>query len=186
MRIEPTKIEGVHIIHPVVHGDERGYFMESFHAAQMFESLGKKHEWVQDNESSSQQGVLRGLHYQIPPMAQAKLVRVSRGAVLDVIVDLRKDSRTYGQSLSVELSAKNKAQLLVPRGMAHGFLTLEPDTIFCYKCDQYYSAENERVLHWKDSDLNISWPIKDPMVSAKDQQGEAWKDFDSPFTLSNS
>jgi dTDP-4-dehydrorhamnose 3,5-epimerase len=182
MKIESTKIEGAFILHPQVHGDERGYF----HAAQMSEAIGRQHQWIQDNESCSQKNVLRGLHFQRPPMAQAKLVRVSRGAVLDVIVDLRKDSSTFGQSLAVELNAKDKNQLLVPRGMAHGFLTLEPDTVFCYKCDEYYSAQDEGVLLWNDPSLKIEWPMHSPLVSSKDQNGLSWKDIDSPFTMANS
>lgn len=186
MKIEPTKIPGAFIIYPQVHGDERGYFMESFHASQMSLAIGRQYDWVQDNESCSQKNVLRGLHFQLPPMAQAKLVRVSRGAVLDVIVDLRKDSITYGQSLTVELNAKDKQQLLVPRGMAHGFLTLESDTVFCYKCDQYYSPQDERVLLWNDPSLKIEWPTDIPLVSEKDLNGMSWEHIDSPFTMANS
>ena len=160
MQFVRTKIEDVVIIEPKVHGDDRGYFVETFRADKLEEFLGFKLNFGQDNESKSSKGVLRGLHYQLPPHAQTKLVRVIQGRVLDVAVDIRRNSPTFGQHVAVELSAENKKQLLVPRGFAHGFVVLEDDTIFAYKVDNYYSPECDRGIAFDDKSLNIDWMIK--------------------------
>jgi len=166
-----TDIEDVVIIEPTVHGDERGYFVETFRADKLEEFLGYKINFCQDNESKSSRGVLRGLHYQLAPAAQTKLVRVIQGRVLDVAVDIRKGSPTFGKHVAVELSAENKRQLLVPRGFAHGFVVLEDDTVFAYKVDNYYSPENDRGILFSDEALNIDWqvPHDELNLSAKDK-----------------
>jgi dTDP-4-dehydrorhamnose 3,5-epimerase len=160
MQFIRTEIEDVIIIEPQVHGDDRGYFVETFRADKLEEFLGYKLNFGQDNESKSSKGVLRGLHYQLPPHAQTKLVRVIQGRVLDIAVDIRKNSPTFGQHVSVELSADNKKQLLVPRGFAHGFVVLEDDTIFVYKVDNYYSPECDRGIAFDDENLNINWILE--------------------------
>ncbi|WP_170000149.1 dTDP-4-dehydrorhamnose 3,5-epimerase [Campylobacter sp. RM9328] len=152
-----TRIQDVVIIEPKVHGDSRGYFVETFRQDKLEELLGYKIKFCQDNESKSSKGVLRGLHYQLAPFAQTKLVRVIQGRVLDVAVDIRKGSPTFGQHVAVELSAENKRQLLIPRGFAHGFVVLEEDTIFAYKVDSYYSPECDRGIAFDDKNLNIDW-----------------------------
>ena len=166
-----TKIPEVVIVEPVVHGDERGYFVETFRADKLENFLGYKIDFCQDNESKSSRGVLRGLHYQLAPSAQTKLVRVIQGRVLDVAVDIRKGSPTFGKHVSVELSSENKRQLLVPRGFAHGFVVLEDDTIFAYKVDNYYSPENDRGILFSDEVLGIDWlvPHNELKFSAKDK-----------------
>ena len=165
-----TNIPDVIIIEPTVHGDHRGYFVETFRADKLETFLGYKLNFGQDNESKSSKGVLRGLHYQLPPHAQTKLVRVISGRVLDVAVDIRKNSPTFGQHVAVELTADNKKQLLVPRGFAHGFVVLEDDTIFAYKVDNYYSPECDRGIAFNDPALNIDWILKteELKLSAKD------------------
>ena len=170
MQFTRTAIEDVIIIEPQVHGDDRGYFVETFRADKLEEFLGYKINFCQDNESKSSRGVLRGLHYQLAPAAQTKLVRVIQGRVLDVAVDIRKGSPTFGKHVAVELSAENKKQLLVPRGFAHGFVVLEDDTIFAYKVDNYYSPENDRGILFSDDALNIDWqvPYTELNLSAKD------------------
>ncbi|MFK5976308.1 MAG: dTDP-4-dehydrorhamnose 3,5-epimerase [Sulfurovum sp.] len=157
MNFIKTEIEDVVIIEPQIHGDDRGYFVETFRADKLEEFLGYKINFVQDNESKSSKGVLRGLHYQLAPDAQTKLVRVIQGSVLDVAVDIRKGSPTFGKFVTVKLTSENKRQLLVPRGFAHGFVVLEDDTIFAYKVDNYYSPSNDRGIAFDDSDLNIDW-----------------------------
>jgi len=152
-----TKIEDVVIIEPQVHGDDRGYFVETFREDRLSEFLGYKINFCQDNESKSSKGVLRGLHYQLAPFAQTKLVRVIQGRVLDVAVDIRKGSPTFGEHVAVELSSENKKQLLVPRGFAHAFVVLEDDTVFAYKVDNYYSPECDRGILFSDEALNIDW-----------------------------
>ncbi|TKI69936.1 dTDP-4-dehydrorhamnose 3,5-epimerase [Sulfurimonas crateris] len=152
-----TEIPDVVIIEPTVHGDARGYFIETFRQDKLEHFLGYKINFCQDNESKSSKGVLRGLHYQLHPSAQTKLVRVIQGKVLDVAVDIRKNSPTFGQYVAVELSSKNKKQLLIPRGFAHGFVVLEDDTIFAYKVDNYYSPENDKGIAFDDEHLNIDW-----------------------------
>jgi len=171
MNFTRTKISDVIIIEPKVHGDDRGYFVETFRADKLEEFLGYKIKFCQDNESKSSKGVLRGLHYQLAPAAQTKLVRVIQGSVLDVAVDIRKGSPTFGQYVSVKLTGENKKQLLVPRGFAHGFVVLENDTTFAYKVDNYYSPENDRGISFDDIDLDIDWILdkEELNLSAKDK-----------------
>ncbi len=159
MKFTRTKIEDVVIVEPTVHGDDRGYFVETFREDKLQEFLGYKINFCQDNESKSSKGVLRGLHYQLPPHGQTKLVRVISGRVLDVAVDIRKNSPTFGQYVAVELSSENKRQLLVPRGFAHGFVVLEDDTIFAYKVDNYYFPQCDRGIAFDDPNLNINWQL---------------------------
>ena len=165
-----TNIPDLVIIEPIVHGDSRGYFVETFRQDKLEEFLGFKINFCQDNESKSSKGVLRGLHYQLTPFAQTKLVRVIQGRVLDIAVDIRKNSPTFGQHIAVELSAENKRQLLVPRGFAHGFVVLEDDTVFAYKVDNYYSPECDRGIAFDDKNLNIDWILNhdELNLSAKD------------------
>ena len=160
MQFSRTKIYDVVIIEPKVHGDSRGYFVETFRADKLEEFLGYKINFCQDNESKSSKGVLRGLHYQLSPYAQTKLVRVIQGRVLDVAVDIRKNSPTFGQYVAVELSADNKKHMLVPRGFAHGFVVLEDDTVFAYKVDNYYSPECDSGIAFDDESLNIDWILQ--------------------------
>jgi len=166
-----TEIEDVIIIEPQVHGDERGYFVETFREDKLEEFLGYKIDFCQDNESKSSKGVLRGLHYQLAPYAQTKLVRVIQGRVLDVAVDIRKNSPTFGEHIALELSDKNKRQLLIPRGFAHAFVVLEDNTIFTYKVDNYYSPASDRGIAFDDETLNIDWILESTMLnlSAKDR-----------------
>lgn len=175
-----TTIDGLFVIEPRVFEDNRGYFFESFNADK-FIDLGINKVFVQDNQSLSQKGVLRGLHFQNPPYAQAKLVRVIKGAVLDIAVDIRKNSPTYGQTFSIELTEQNKKMLYIPEGFAHGFLTLEDDTIFSYKCSDNYHPEVEDAILWSDKDLNIDWNIENPLVSDKDKIAQTFNDFKSQF-----
>lgn len=181
MKVIKTGIEGLIVIEPSVFGDERGYFFESYNQKEWENKVGNEVTFVQDNESMSQKGVLRGLHFQKPPFAQGKLVRVVRGAVLDVAVDLRKDSTTYGQHFKVLLSQENKKQFYVPAGFAHGFLALEDNTIFSYKCTNYYNAASEDGLMWNDPDLGIDWSFESPLLSEKDKIYKRFSDFESPF-----
>ncbi|OIP54174.1 MAG: dTDP-4-dehydrorhamnose 3,5-epimerase [Helicobacteraceae bacterium CG2_30_36_10] len=166
-----TAISDVIIIEPKVHGDSRGYFVETFRADKLEEFLAYKINFCQDNESKSSRGVLRGLHYQLAPAAQTKLVRVIQGRVLDVAVDIRRGSPTFGKHVSVELSGENKRQLLIPRGFAHAFLVLEDETVFAYKVDNYYSPENDRGILFSDEALGIDWqvPHAELNLSAKDK-----------------
>ena len=170
MTFTRTAIPDVVIIEPKVHGDSRGYFVETFRQDKLEEFLGYQINFCQDNESKSSKGVLRGLHYQLPPHAQTKLVRVIHGRVLDVAVDIRKNSPTFGKYVAIELSGENKKQLLVPRGFAHGFVVLEDDTVFAYKVDNYYSPECDRGIAFDDKNLNIDWILKkeELNLSAKD------------------
>ncbi|MGJ0302088.1 dTDP-4-dehydrorhamnose 3,5-epimerase [Aliarcobacter cryaerophilus] len=170
MTFTRTAIPDVVIIEPKVHGDSRGYFVETFRTDKLEEFLGYQINFCQDNESKSSKGVLRGLHYQLPPHAQTKLVRVISGRVLDVAVDIRKNSPTFGQHVAVELSGENKKQLLIPRGFAHGFVVLEDDTVFAYKVDNYYSPECDRGIAFDDKNLNIDWILNhnELNLSAKD------------------
>jgi dTDP-4-dehydrorhamnose 3,5-epimerase len=183
MQFTRTKIPDVIIIEPKVHGDDRGYFVETFRADKLEEFLGYKIKFCQDNESKSSKGVLRGLHYQLSPAAQTKLVRVIQGSVLDVAVDIRKGSPTFGQYVSVKLTGENKKQLLVPRGFAHGFVVLEDDTIFAYKVDNYYSPECDRGIAFDDEDLGIDWMIdtSELNLSAKDKVQPLLKDTNDIF-----
>ena len=169
MNIIDTEIPDVKIFEPKVFGDHRGFFFESFTQKIFEDATGLKREFVQDNHSKSQRGVLRGLHYQLPPMAQGKLVRVVQGEVFDVAVDIRKSSSTFGKWVGVILSAENKRQLWVPEGFAHGFLTLSETAEFLYKTTNYYSPDYEASLLWNDKTLDIKWPTKDcPLLNAKD------------------
>ncbi|MEA3554580.1 MAG: dTDP-4-dehydrorhamnose 3,5-epimerase [Campylobacterota bacterium] len=183
MQFTRTQISDVVIIEPQVHGDSRGYFVETFRADKLEEFLGYKINFCQDNESKSSKGVLRGLHYQLAPDAQTKLVRVIQGKVLDVAVDIRKGSPTFGQYVSVELTSENKKQLLVPRGFAHGFIVLEDDTIFAYKVDNYYSPQNDRGIAFNDKDLDVDWKININKLnlSQKDKIQPLLKDTDDLF-----
>lgn len=170
MNVIKTEIPEVIIFEPKVFGDERGFFLESFNQKIFGEATGLTREFVQDNHSKSSRGVLRGLHYQLPPMAQGKLVRVVQGEVFDVAVDIRKSSPTFGQWVGVHLSAENKRQLWIPEGFAHGFLTLSETAEFLYKTTNYYSPKDEGAIVWNDLDLGISWPeAGEVLVSSKDQ-----------------
>ena len=180
MIIEKTFIDGLLIIRPKVFQDDRGYFYESFNA-RAFAEAGIKSEFVQDNQSLSNRGVLRGLHFQRPPHAQAKLVRVINGSVLDIAVDIRKNSPTYGKHVSILLSGENKTMFYIPEGFAHGFATLEDQTVFSYKCAGYYDKASEDTLLWNDPALAIDWTISDPVLSEKDKVGKLLNDLNSPF-----
>ena len=180
MEIIKTSIEGLLIIKPNVFNDERGYFFESYNKERLAKE-GIAIDFVQDNESKSAKGVLRGLHFQKPPYAQGKLVRVIKGSVMDVAVDLRKDSPTYGKWESVVLNEENKLQFWIPEGFAHGFVTLEDDTIFAYKCTNVYNKESEGSILWNDPDINIEWNIKNPILSEKDKISPLFKNFETPF-----
>ncbi len=178
MKFIRTAIPDVILIEPDVFGDERGYFMETFRADRLEEFLRYKINFCQDNESKSNYGVLRGLHYQLPPFAQTKLVRVIIGRVLDVAVDIRKGSPTFGKYTAVELSENNKKQMLIPRGFAHGFAVLSDEAIFAYKVDNYYSPECDRNIRFDDPDININWnfPKEEILVSQKDKKAPLLKD----------
>ena len=178
-----TNIEGVLIIQPKVFGDERGYFLESFNAREFAEKTGIDVTFVQDNESRSHYGVLRGLHFQLPPFTQSKLVRVVRGRVLDVAVDIRKGSPTYGQHISCELTEDNHRQFFVPKGFAHGFCVLSDDAVFQYKCDNFYAPQADAGISILDESLGIDWgiPMDKAILSDKDTKHVCLKDFESPF-----
>jgi dTDP-4-dehydrorhamnose 3,5-epimerase len=180
MEIIKTPIEGLLVINPKIFGDDRGYFFESW-SEESFAKNGLDLDFVQDNQSLSSKGVLRGLHFQNPPFAQGKLVRVIKGAVLDVVVDIRKESATYGQHFSIELNEENKTIFWIPPGFAHGFVTLEDDTIFTYKCTGVYNSASEDALLWSDKDLNIDWGAIKPLVSDKDLVAGSFKNFKSQF-----
>lgn len=171
MIVHTTHIKDVFILEPQVFGDERGYFFESFNAERFFAHTGVDVHFVQDNESRSKRGVLRGLHFQRAPYAQAKLVRVVKGRVLDVAVDIRKDSPTFGRYVAVELSGDNKRQLFIPKGFAHGYMVLEEDTVFQYKCDAYYHPAAEGGIAWNDPQIGIEWPLPEGeiILSEKDK-----------------
>lgn len=181
MNIIKPEIEGLLIITPRVFEDERGAFMESFNKQKFNEAVGREVNFVQDNQSVSKKGVLRGLHFQSPPFAQGKLVRVIKGAVIDVAVDIRKNSPTYGDYVAVELTAKNNEQFWIPEGFAHGFVALEDETTFLYKCTNYYAPQSEGTLLWNDPTLNIDWGISNPIISEKDAIGQEFSNFVSDF-----
>ena len=185
MDIIKTAIDGVVIIEPRLFKDERGYFFESF-SQKEFEEKVCKTVFVQDNESKSSYGVLRGLHFQKPPFAQSKLVRVVRGAVVDVAVDIRKGSPTFGKHVAVELTAENHRQFFIPRGFAHGFSVLSQEVVFQYKCDNYYAPQSEGALAWDDPDLGIDWriPAAEIVLSKKDKAHPRLKDADGLFDYS--
>jgi dTDP-4-dehydrorhamnose 3,5-epimerase len=170
MKVTPTAIEGVLIIEPKVFGDERGFFFESFNQRAFNEAVGQPVDFVQDNHSRSAKGVLRGLHFQRPPHAQGKLVRVTQGSVFDVAVDIRPDSTTFGRWVGVELSSVNHRQMWIPAGLAHGFLVTSDSADFLYKTTDYYRPESEGSVRWDDPDLAIAWPLEGitPALSAKD------------------
>lgn len=175
------EIEGVYLIEPQVFGDHRGYFMETY-SRDKFSQMGINNIFVQDNQSfTAKKGTLRGIHFQNNPMAQAKLVRITKGAVLDVVVDLRKGSPTYKKWITVELSAENKKMLFIPRGFGHGFLTLTDDVEFCYKVDNLYSKECDRGVRFDDPSIGIHWGISDPILSQKDKQAPTLEESDCNF-----
>lgn len=180
-----TDIEGVLIIEPKVFGDARGYFLESFNAKEFAEKTGLNINFVQDNESMSSYGVMRGLHFQRPPFTQSKLVRCVKGAVLDVAVDIRKGSKTYGQHVAVELTEDNHRQFFVPRGFAHGFAVLSETAVFQYKCDNFYAPQADGGISILDENLGIDWkiPTDKALLSEKDTKHSLLKDFDSPFDI---
>ena len=175
-----TPIKGLLIIKPAVFSDPRGYFIESYNQTD-FSTIGISDQFVQDNRSLSGRGILRGLHFQKPPYAQAKLIQVVSGSVLDIVVDIRKESETYGKHFSIEISGQNFIQLYVPMGFAHGFLTLEDNTVFSYKCANYYNKASEDGLMWNDPFLAIDWGIRDPLLSDKDRNFTGFDKFISPF-----
>ena len=185
INVVETAIPGVLIIEPKAFGDARGYFMESFNAREFAQKTGLEVSFVQDNLSRSRRGVLRGLHFQRPPFAQSKLVCVVKGRVLDVAVDIRKGSATYGQHVAVELTEENHKQMFIPRGFAHGFAVLSEEAIFQYKCDAFYAPEAEGGISILDASLGIDWglPMTEAILSEKDTQHPLFKDFESPFTL---
>ena len=184
MKFTKTSIEGLVIIEPRVFGDERGYFLESYNEKE-FEQAICKVSFVQDNESKSSKGVLRGLHFQKPPFNQAKLVRCIEGRVLDVAVDIRKGSPTYGKHVAIELSGENKKQVYVPRGFAHGFSVLSKTAIFAYKVDNRYAPESDSGIRYDDTELGIDWglPQEEIQLSEKDKELPSFKDLDSPFNF---
>ena len=184
MKVIKTPIEGVVIIEPKVFNDARGYFFESF-SQREFEEKVHKINFVQDNESMSSYGVMRGLHFQAPPFTQSKLVRCVKGRVLDVAVDIRKGSPTYGQHVAVELTEENHRQFFVPRGFAHGFAVLSETAVFQYKCDNFYAPQADGGISIKDDSLGIDWhiPVENALLSEKDTKHALLKDFDSPFSI---
>lgn len=169
MNFISTEIEGVFIIEPRVFGDERGYFLESFSERDFAAATGLEVRFVQDNESRSKRGVLRGLHFQKEPYAQAKLVRVAQGRVLDVAVDIREGSPTFGKYVATELSGDNHRQMFIPKGFAHGYVVLEDDTVFQYKCDEYYHPESEGGIAWNDAQIDIEWGIPESEIILSDK-----------------
>lgn len=184
IEVKKTDIEGVLIIEPKVFGDARGYFLESFNAKEFAEKTGLNIIFVQDNESMSSYGVMRGLHFQTPPYTQSKLVRCVKGAVLDVAVDIRKGSPTYGKHVAVELTEDNHRQFFVPRGFAHGFAVLSETAVFQYKCDNFYAPQAEGGISILDDSLGINWQITDKAIlSEKDTKNPLLKDFYSPFDI---
>lgn len=179
MNVIKTDIEGVLIIEPQVFGDERGFFFESFNAEQFLAQTGIEVTFVQDNESRSKRGVLRGLHFQKEPHAQAKLVRVVSGRVLDVAVDIRPESPTFGRYVATELSGDNHRQMFIPKGFAHGYVVLEDDTVFQYKCDEFYHPESEGGIAWNDPQIGIEWPLSESelILSDKDRNRPTLKEL---------
>ena len=184
MEVIKTAIEGLVIIEPKVFGDARGYFFESFSQREFQEKVANI-QFVQDNESMSKFGVMRGLHFQRPPYAQSKLVRCVKGKVLDVAVDIRKGSPTYGKHVTALLTEDNHRQFFIPKGFAHGFAVLSESAIFQYKCDNYYAPQSEGAVAWNDPDLGIDWgvPLEKAILSEKDMKHPRLKDIDSPFEL---
>lgn len=183
MEVIKTELDGVLILQPRIFNDSRGYFFESYNKRAFHEAVGRNVDFVQDNESASTRGVMRGLHFQRPPHAQAKLVRCVRGRVLDVAVDIRKGSPTYGCHVAVELSEENHRQFFIPRGFAHGFAVLSDEAVFQYKCDNYYAPEADGGISIIDPELQIDWqiPLEEAILSEKDTRHPLLRDFDSPF-----
>ena len=169
------------IFEPKVFQDTRGYFKESYNEKTFNNFIDDEITFIQDNISESNRHVLRGLHFQAPPYAQGKLIQVIKGSVIDIAVDLRKASNTFGKHVKVEISSKNHRQLWIPPGFAHGFVALEDHTIFSYKCTNYYSKNHEMDLLWNDVDLDINWGVENPIISEKDKNAHSFKNFDSPF-----
>ena len=169
MTAKETRLKGCFIIEPKIFNDKRGYFVENYNKKAFYNAIGREVDFVQDNESQSSKGVLRGLHYQIGGRAQAKLVRVVRGSVLDVVVDIRPSSKTFGESVAVVLSEENKKQIFIPRGFAHGFLVLEDKTIFSYKCDNFYNKDAERGIIYNDKEININWKFPEDQLIISDK-----------------
>tara|TARA_B100001093_G_scaffold303379_1_gene289331 strand:- start:3335 stop:3877 length:543 start_codon:yes stop_codon:yes gene_type:complete len=180
MDVSTTNIEGLLVIQPKIFGDERGYFFESFRD-DILNNHGVYTKFVQDNQSKSNKGILRGLHFQKAPHAQGKIVRVIKGSVLDIAVDIRKNSPTYGHHFAIELNEVNNTIFYIPPGFAHGFLTLEDNTLFSYKCTNYYNLESEGSVLWNSESLNIDWGIEKPILSEKDKKARNFMDFKSPF-----
>ncbi len=180
MKVTQLQLEGAITIEPTVFSDERGYFFESYNA-ERYKPYGVPENFLQDNQSFSSQNVLRGLHFQNPPYEQGKLVRVIQGSVLDVIVDIRQKSKTYGEYVSVKLDSINQKMLWIPPGFAHGFVTLEANTIFVYKCTKVYDKASEGGIIWNDPDLNINWGVSNPLVSEKDLDLGLFKNLNSVF-----
>ncbi|MFZ2975113.1 MAG: dTDP-4-dehydrorhamnose 3,5-epimerase [Candidatus Moraniibacteriota bacterium] len=181
MEFIKTTLKDAYVIKPQVFGDNRGFFLESY-SKKKFEQEGIGAEFVQDNHSKSEKkGTLRGLHFQLPPYAQAKLIRVVKGKILDVILDLRHDSETFGQWEAFELSAENFQMLFVPQGFAHGLMTLEDNTEVLYKADNFYEPTHEGGIAWNDPDLKINWPLENPILSDRDGKWPNFKNLDNPF-----
>jgi dTDP-4-dehydrorhamnose 3,5-epimerase len=176
MKVTPLSIPDVLLLEPEVFGDDRGFFFESFNQNKFEEAIGKKVNFVQDNHSKSSKNILRGLHYQLPPKAQGKLIRVTQGKVFDVVVDLRKSSPTFGKWISEILSADNKNQIWIPEGFAHGFVALSDTAEFLYKTTNFYSKEHERAIRWNDETIGIQWPINNVSLSSKDELASSFKE----------
>lgn len=181
MKVIETKIKDLYILEPMVFGDDRGYFYESFNKESFEKLVGIEIDFVQDNQSMSGANIVRGLHFQNPPYEQGKLVRVIKGEVIDVAVDIRKNSPTYGEYVSVKLTGDNKKMFWIPPGFAHGFSSLKDETIFSYKCTNYYNKESEGSIAWDDSELAINWEVENPIISEKDQHSDSLKNLKSKF-----
>lgn len=181
MILQTTEIEGLVVIETKKFSDERGYFFESFHQEKFETFIGRKVSFLQENESLSKKNVVRGLHFQKPPFGQGKLVRVPYGKVLDIAVDIRKNSTTYGAVFQIELSQNNGKQLWIPEGFAHGFVSLEENSLLSYKCTNYYNKESEDAIQWNDKTLSIHWGISNPIVSEKDSTAQSFTTFNTPF-----
>ena len=181
IKVTKTEIEGLLIIEPDIFGDDRGYFLESYRK-KSYSDLGVEAEFVQDNISKSQKGTIRGLHYQVGDNVQGKLCQVISGKVLDIALDIRFESPTFGKYFSITLSEKNKKQLWIPPGFAHGFSVLSEESIFSYKCTEYYSKKDERSILYNDPDLNIDWKVDIPLVSEKDLRAKLFKDIEKDFS----
>ena len=179
--VEERELEGIIIFETEVFRDDRGYFMEFYNEKRFNHNLLENFSFKQDNISCSKKNVLRGLHFQAPPYEQGKLIQVLKGKVIDVVVDLRMNSKTFGKHMKIELSSDNCKQLWIPPGFAHGFLTLEDDTLFSYKCTNHYSKNHEMNLLWNDENLNIEWGIENPIISEKDKKATKFQDLNSPF-----